>query len=167
MDPTKVEVVMKWPRPTTTTEVRSFLGLAGYYRRFVQDFLKISAAMTQLTKKGKPFVWTSTYEENFQELKRRLVTAPVLTVPDGTGNLIVYSDASAKSLGCVLMHNGKVIAYASRQLKDYERNCPTHDLELAAIVFALKTWRHYLYGERIQVYTYTTRALNTCSPKRS
>ena len=114
MDPTKVEVVMKWPRPTTTTEVRSFLGLAGYYRRFVQDFLKISAAMTQLTKKGKPFVWTSTYEENFQELKRRLVTAPVLTVPDGTGNLIVCSDTSAKSLGCVLMHNGKVIAYASR-----------------------------------------------------
>ena len=153
VDPAKIEAVMRWPQPTTVTEVRSFLGLAGYYRRFVQDFSKISSTLTQLTKKGKPFAWTPVCEQSFQELKKRLVTAPVLTVPDGSGNLVVYSDASGKGLGCVLMQKGKVIAYASRQLKEYERNYPTHDLELAAVVFALKTWRHYLYGEKVQVFT--------------
>ena len=81
------------------------------------------------------------------------MTAPVLTVSDGSGNLVVYSDASGKGLGCVLMQKGKVIAYAFRQLKEYERNYPTHDLDLAAVVFALKSWRHYLYGEKIQVFT--------------
>ena len=95
------------------------------------------------------FSWNSASEQSFGELKHRLVTAPVLTVLDGSGNFVIYSDASGKGLGCILMQNGKVIAYASRQLKDYERNYPTHDLELAAIVFALKIWRHYLYGERI------------------
>ena len=96
------------------------------------------------------------------------MTAPVLTASDGSGNLVVYSDASGKGLGCVLMQKGKVIAYASRQLKEYERNYPTHDLELAAVVFALKTWRHYLYGKKIQVFTdhkslkylFTQRELN-------
>ena len=86
------------------------------------------------------FSWNSACEQSFGELKHRLVTAPVLTVPDGSGNFVIYSDTSGKGLGCVLMQNGKVIAYASRQLKDYERNYPTHDLELAAIVFALKIW---------------------------
>ncbi|KAL4037832.1 hypothetical protein IC575_001432 [Cucumis melo] len=87
------------------------------------------------------------------ELKQKLVTAPVLTVPDGSGNFVIYSDASKKGLGCVLMQQGKVVAYASRQLKIHEQNYPTHDLELAAVVFALKIWRHYLYGEKIQIYT--------------
>ena len=152
VDPAKIEAVMRWPKSTTVTEVRSFLGLAGYYRRFVQNFSKISSALTQQTKKSKPFAWTLACEQSFQELKKRLVTAPVLTVPDGSGNLVVYSDASGKGLGCVLMQKGKVIAYASRQLKKYERNYPMHDLELAAVVFALKKWRHYLYGEKVQVF---------------
>ena len=99
MDPAKIEAVMKWPRPTTVTEVRSFLGLAGYYRRFVQDFSKISSALTQLPMKGKPFVCTSACEQSFQELKERLVIAPVLILPDGPGNLLLYSDASGKGLG--------------------------------------------------------------------
>ena len=137
MNPVKIEAIMWWPRPTTETKVGGFLGFAGYYRRFVQDYLKMSAAMTQLTSKGKPFVWTPACEESFQELKRRLVTTPVLTMPNGTGNLVVYSGASAKGLSCVLMQNGKVIAYASKQLKEYERGYPTHDLELAVMVFAL------------------------------
>ncbi|GJR50761.1 putative nucleotidyltransferase, ribonuclease H [Tanacetum coccineum] len=110
----KVSAITKWPRPTSMTEVRSFLGLAGYYRRFI------------------------------------------------------YSDASKKGLGCVLMQHGKVIAYASRQLKPYEVNYPTHDLELAAVVFALKIWRHYLYGESCDIFTdhkslkyiFTQRELN-------
>ena len=153
VDPAKIEVVKRWPQPTTVTEVRSFLGLAGYYRRFVQNFSKISSALSPLTKKGKPFAWTPACEQSFQELKKRLVTAPVLTVPDVLGNLVVYSDASGEGLGCVLMQKGKVLAYASRQLKEYERNYPMHDLELVAVVFSLKTWRHYLYGKKVQVFT--------------
>ncbi|KAL0539443.1 hypothetical protein IC582_023655 [Cucumis melo] len=102
------------------------------------------------------------------ELKQKLVTAPVLTVPDGSGSFVIYSDASKKGLGCVLMQQGKVVAYASRQLKIHEQNYPTHDLELAAVVFALKMWRHYLYGEKIQIdtdhkslkYLFTQKELN-------
>ncbi|GJR78965.1 putative reverse transcriptase domain-containing protein [Tanacetum coccineum] len=91
--------------------------------------------------------------ESFEELKRRLVSAPILTLPSGSGGFQIYSDASKKGLGCVLMQHGKVIAYASRQLKPYEVNYPTHDLELAAVVFALKIWRHYLYGEACDIFT--------------
>ncbi|KAA0046150.1 pol protein [Cucumis melo var. makuwa] len=153
VDPAKIEAVTNWPRPSTVSEIRSFLGLAGYYRRFVEDFLRIANPLTQLTRKGTPFVWSPAYESSFQELKQKLVTAPVLTVPNGSGSFVIYSDASKKGLGCVLMQRGKVVAYASRQLKIHEQNYPTHDLELAAVVFAMKIWRHYLYGEKIQIYT--------------
>ncbi|KAL0544942.1 hypothetical protein IC582_020072 [Cucumis melo] len=153
VDPAKIEVVTNWPRPSTVSEIRSFLGLAGYYRRFVEDFSRIASPLTQLTRKGTPFVWSPTCESSFQELKQKLVTAPILTVPDGSGSFVIYSDASKKGLGCVLMQQGKVVAYASRQLKGHEQNYPTHDLELAAVVFALKIWRHYLYGEKIHIYT--------------
>ncbi|KAA0063393.1 pol protein [Cucumis melo var. makuwa] len=153
VDPAKIEAVTSWTRPSTVSEVRSFLGLAGYYRRFVENFSRIATPLTQLTRKGAPFVWSKTCEDSFQNLKQKLVTAPVLTVPDGSGSFMIYSDASKKGLGCVLMQQGKVVAYASRQLKSHEQNYPTHDLELAAVVFALKIWRHYLYGEKIQIFT--------------
>ncbi|CAH9119792.1 unnamed protein product [Cuscuta europaea] len=153
VDPSKIEAVIGWPAPTTVTEVRSFLGLAGYYRRFVKDFSKVARPLTNLTKKTTKFLWSSECEEAFQELKQRLTTAPVLTLPSGTEGFEIYSDASLKGLGCVLMQNGKVVAYASRQLKTHEVNYPTHDLELAAVVFALKLWRHYLYGAQCKVYT--------------
>ncbi|KAL4028091.1 hypothetical protein IC575_011283 [Cucumis melo] len=133
-------------------EVRSF-GLASYYRRFVENFSRIATPLTQLTRKGAPFVWSKACEDNFQNLKQKLVTALVLTVPDGSGSFVIYSDASKKDLGCVLMQQGKVVAYASRQLKSHEQNYPTQDLELAVVVFALKIWRHYLYGEKIQIFT--------------
>ncbi|KAL4016982.1 hypothetical protein IC575_024653 [Cucumis melo] len=123
-----------WTRPSTVSEVRSFLGLAGYYRRFVENFSRIATPLTQLTRKGAPFVWSKACEDSFQNLKQKLVTAPVLTVPDGSGSFVIYSDASKKGLGCVLMQQGKVVAYASRRLKSHERNYPTHDLELAAVV---------------------------------
>ncbi|KAL0537838.1 hypothetical protein IC582_026827 [Cucumis melo] len=152
VDPAKIEAVTGWTRPSTVSEVRSFLGLAGYYRRFVENFSRIATPLTQLTRKGVPFVWSKACEDSFQTLKRKLVTAPVLTVPDGSGSFVIYSDASKKGLGCVLMQQGKVVAYASRQLKSHEQNYPTHDLELAAVVFALKIWRHYLYGEKIQIF---------------
>ncbi|KAF5790284.1 putative nucleotidyltransferase, Ribonuclease H [Helianthus annuus] len=153
MDPAKVEAITKWPTPTSVTEVRSFLGLAGYYRRFVEGFSTIALPLTQLLRKGVKYAWNDDREKSFQELKKRLVSAPILTLPSGTGGYQIYSDASKKGLGCVLMQHNKVIAYASRQLKPYEVNYPTHDLELAAVIFALKIWRHYLYGETCDIFT--------------
>ncbi|KAA0066036.1 pol protein [Cucumis melo var. makuwa] len=153
VDPAKIEAATGWTRPSTVSEVRSFLGLAGYYRRFVENFSRIATPLTQLIRKGAPFIWSKACEDSFQNLKQKLVTIPVLTIPDGSGSFVIYSDASKKGLGCVLMQQGKVVAYASRQLKSHEQNYPTHDLELAAVVFALKIWRHYLYGEKIQIFT--------------
>ena len=153
VDPAKVEAVVDWKQPKNVTEVRSFLGLAGYYRRFIEDFSRIARPMTQLIKKDKKFVWSETCEESFRELKRRLTSAPVLILPDVRKDFEVYCDASKQGLGCVLMQEGKVVAYASRQLKTHETNYPTHDLELAAVVHALKIWRHYLIGNRCEIYT--------------
>ena len=127
------------------TEVRSFLGLAGYYRRFVEGFSKLVSPLTQLTRKDQPFSWTDECEVCFEDIKKRLTTAPILAIPDTTKTFEVYCDASYQGLGCVLMQEKRLIAYASRQLKVHEKNYPTHDLELAAVDFALKTWRHYLY----------------------
>ena len=109
--------------------------------------------MTKLTRKGTKFEWDARCENSFMELKRRLTSAPILTLPSGSRDFVIYSDASGSGLGCTLMQHGKVVAYASRQLKPHERNYPTHDLELAAVVFALKIWRHYLYGEQFEVFT--------------
>ncbi|KAL0544325.1 hypothetical protein IC582_019438 [Cucumis melo] len=134
VDPAKIEAVTGWTRPSTVSEVRSFLGLA-------------------VDQEGSSFCLEQGGEDSFQNLKQKLVTAPVLTVSDGSGSFVIYSDASKKGLGCVLMQQDKVVAYASRQLKSHEQNYPTHDLELAAVVFALKIWRHYLYGEKIQIFT--------------
>ncbi|KAL4037958.1 hypothetical protein IC575_001561 [Cucumis melo] len=134
----KVEAITSWPQPSTVSKIRSFLSLANYYRRFVEDFSRIASPLTQLTRKGTPFVWSPTCESSFQELKQKLVSAPVLTVPDGSGSFVIYSDASKKELGYVQMQQGRVVAYASRQLKSHEQNYLIHDLELAAVVFALK-----------------------------
>ena len=133
VDPKKVEAITNWPRPTNVTEVQSFLGLAGYYRKFVEDFAAIASPLNKLTRKWTKFEWSTACEDSFQKLKERLVTAPVLALPSGSGKFTIYSDASKNGLGCVLMQNDKVIAYASRQLKQYEQNYPTHDLELAAV----------------------------------
>ncbi|KAK7264749.1 hypothetical protein RJT34_32359 [Clitoria ternatea] len=153
VDPSKVEAVLKWERPTTITEIRSFLGLAGYYRRFIEGFSKLGYPLTKLTRKGQPFVWTTQCENSFQELKDRLTSAPVLVLPDPHRSFEVYCDASKQGLGSVLMQDKKVVAYASRQLRQHEINYPTHDLELAAVVFALKIWRHYLYGATFDVFS--------------
>ncbi|XP_070003826.1 uncharacterized protein, partial [Nicotiana sylvestris] len=153
VDTQKIDAVKNWPRPTTPSEVRSFLGLAGYYRRFVEGFSSISSPLTKLTQKATKFQWSDTCERSFQELKNRLTSAPVLTLPEGTEGYVVYCDASGIGLGCVLMQHGNVIAYASRQLKKHEKNYPTHDLELAAVIYALKIWRHYLYGVHVDIYT--------------
>ncbi|KAK1432277.1 hypothetical protein QVD17_09172 [Tagetes erecta] len=153
VDPSKVEAILKWVPPKNPTEVRSFLGLAGYYRRFIRDFSSMALPLTKLTRKNEKFVWGKDQEEAFKELKEKLSSAPILSLPEGTDDLVVYTDASRRGLGCVLMQRGKVIAYASRQLKNNECNYPTHDLELAAVVFALKIWRHYLYGTKCTIYS--------------
>ena len=100
-----------------------------------------------LTHKNVKFEWTSACERSFKVLKEKLVTAPILTLPEHGKHFTIYYDASRIGLGCVLMQEGKVIAYASRQLRKHEEDYPTHDLELAAVVFALKIWRHFLYGK--------------------
>ncbi|KAI3669787.1 hypothetical protein L6452_41194 [Arctium lappa] len=153
VDPAKIEAMMSWEPPTSPTEIRRFLGLAGYYRRFIQDFSKIATPLTSLTRKNVKFLWTDAQEQAFQTLKRKLCEAPILSLSEGSEDFVVFSDTSKMRLGCVLMQRGKVIAYASRQLKEHEKNYPTHDLELAAVVFALKLWRHYLYGTRCTLFT--------------
>ncbi|GJY14754.1 putative reverse transcriptase domain-containing protein [Tanacetum coccineum] len=128
-------------------------GLAGYYRRFIEGFSKIAKPMTKLTQKKVKFDWGDKEEAAFQLLKQKLCSAPILALPDGSEDFIAYCDASIKGLGAVLMQREKVIAYASRQLKIHEKNYTTHDLELGAVVFALKIWRHYLYGTKCTVFT--------------
>ena len=146
VDPEKVEAVMSWERPKSVFEIRSFLVLAGYYRRFIEDFSRIIAPMIRLTRNEIKFDWDDRCEEAIQELKRRLTSAPILIVPDRGQGYTVYYDASRVGLGCVLMQSGRVAAYGSRHSKNHEQNYLTHDMELAAVVFALKIWRHYLYG---------------------
>ena len=153
MDPPKIEAVINWETPKTPTKIRSFLGLVGYYRRFIQNFSKIAVPLTKLTRKSEPYVWGEAQQSAFDQLRQKLCEAPVLTLPEGVEDMIVYCDASRHGLGCVLMQRGKVIVYASRQLKPHESNYPTHDLELAAVVFALKIWKHYLYGVKSTIYT--------------
>jgi hypothetical protein len=153
VDPSKVEAVSKWKQPSNVSEVRSFLGMAGYYRRFIKGFSSIARPMTELLKKDNKFVWTLKCEESFQIIKKKLTTASVLTLPDIHQDFVVFCDASRQGLGCVLMQNEKVIAYASRLLKPHEQNYPTHNLELAAIVHALKIWRHYLIGNKCHIFT--------------
>jgi len=153
VDPKKIEAVLRWERPTNVTEIRSFLGLAGYYRRFIEGFSTIASPMTRLTRKEVKFEWSKECETSFQELKSRLTSTPVLALPKEQEGFAVYSDAFNKGLGCVLIQHGRVIAYASRQLKPHEVNYPVHDLELAAVVFALWIWRHYLYGVQVQIFT--------------
>jgi hypothetical protein len=109
--------------------------------------------MTKLLEKGSKFVWTTECQASFGELKKRLTSGPVLVMPDVQKSFSVYCDASRQGLGCVLMQEGHVVAYASRQLRKHEVNYPTHDLELAAVVHALKIWRHYLIGKKTEIYT--------------
>ncbi|XP_071719004.1 uncharacterized protein [Rutidosis leptorrhynchoides] len=120
---------------------------------FIQDFSKIARPLTTLTHKGKKFEWLKEQESAFQQLKHKLTTAPILSLPEGNEDFVVYCDASRQGLGCVLMQRQKVIAYASRQLKVHEQSYTTHDLELGAIVFALKMWRHYLFGTKCTIFT--------------
>ena len=144
---------MSWERPKSIFKIRSFLGLERYYRRFIEDFSRLAAPMTRLTQKEVKFEWNDLCERAFQELKRRLTSAPILIVLEKGQRYTMYCNASKDRLGCVLMQSGRVVAYGSRQLRNHERNYTTHDMELTAIVFALKIWHHYLYGEQFKVFS--------------
>jgi hypothetical protein len=138
VDPSKVKDVLSCNRPQNVLYVKSFLGLAGYYRRFIEGFSKIAKPLIELLEKGKAFEWMPQREANFQELKKRLTTAPVLTMPDMEKPFSIYYDTSVQGLGCVLMQDVHVVAYASRQLRKHEEKYLTHDLELAVVIHALK-----------------------------
>ncbi|KAA3487887.1 reverse transcriptase [Gossypium australe] len=153
VDPSKIFAILNWKPPKNVSEVRSFLGLAGYYRRFVKGFSTIATLLTRLLQKDVRFEWSDKCQKSFDQLKTLITEAQVLVQPESGKEFVLYSDASFNGLGCVLMQEGKVIAYALRQLKPHEKNYPTHDLELAAIVFALKIWRHYLYGEKCHIFS--------------
>ncbi|GJT86624.1 putative reverse transcriptase domain-containing protein [Tanacetum coccineum] len=136
VDPAKVEAIKSWSALKSPTEVRQFLGLAGYYRRFIEGFSLIVKPLTKLTQKNKTYEWGEEEEEAFQLLKDKLCSAPILALPEGSKDFVMYCDASLKGYGAVLMQCEKVIAYASRQLRTHEENYMTHDLELGAVVFA-------------------------------
>jgi hypothetical protein len=152
VDPGKVKDVLNWKPPTDVGEIRSFLDLAGYYRQFIEGFSKLAKPMTSLLEKNAKFVWSDQCQASFEELKKRLTTAPVLVLPDLSKKFSIYCDASRQDLGCVLMQEGRVVAYASRQLRKHELNYPSHDLELAVVVHALKIWRHYLIRHKSDIY---------------
>jgi hypothetical protein len=130
VDPSKVQEVMDWKPPTSVHQIRSFLGLAGYYRCFILDFSRIAKPITELLKIGVKFSWNEKCEEAFHTLRAHLTTAPVLAQPDTSRPFDVYCDASGIGLGCVLMQDNRVIAYASRALRAHEQNYPTHILSL-------------------------------------
>jgi hypothetical protein len=153
VDPSKVQEVLDWKTPKSVTQIRSFLGLVGYYHQFIPNFSKIAKPMTQLLEKEAKFKWSLQCKDAFLTLKKLLTTAPVLAQPDIEKPFDVYCDAFNTDIGEVLMQDGRVIAYASRQLRRYEEHYPTQDLELLAVVHALKVWRHYLLGNLVHIYT--------------
>jgi hypothetical protein len=153
VDPSKVQEVMDWKPPKSAHQIRSFLGLTGYYHRFIPDFSRIAKPMTELLKKGVKFVWSEACDKAFHTLREHLTSAPVLTQPNMTKLFEVFCDASGTDLGCVLMQENRVIAYASRALRPHKKNYPIHDLELAAVIHALKIWRHYLIGNHCNIFT--------------
>jgi hypothetical protein len=153
VDPSKVKEVLDWKPSTTVSEVRSFLGLAGYYRRFIPNFSKITKPVTELLKKENKYVWSDACDKAFKLLKKLLTTSPVLAQPNTDKPFDVYCDASGTGLGGVLMQKGRVISYSSRQLRSHEEHYPTHNPELATVVMALRMWHHYLLGNVVHIYT--------------
>jgi hypothetical protein len=153
VDPKKVKAIQEWPNPRNVIEVRSFMGLVGYYRRFITRFSRIAHAITSLQKKEKKFQWTEQCENSFQQLKQLLTSAPILKIDDLSKDYVVCIDACKEGLGGVLSQEGFVVCYEYRKLKEHEKNYATHDLELAAVVHALRKWIHYLMGKKFELRT--------------
>jgi hypothetical protein len=152
-DLSKVKDVLNWMPPMTASEIQSFMGLAGHYRRFINDFSKIAKPIMKLLEKNTAFEWTVECQASFEELRKCLTSTPMLVLPDLTKKFDIYCDVSHQGLGCVLIQEGQVVCYASPQLRKHEENYPTHDLELAAVAHALKICRHYLIGHHCEIYS--------------
>ena len=153
VDPEKIREIEDWPVPKDVTDVRSFMGITGYYRRFIEGFSRIANPITSLQKKGKKFDWNSKCEESFKKLKTLLTSAPILRIADPNKDFVVCTDACIDGLGGVITQDGHVIAYESRKLKIHEKNYVTYDLELAVVIHALKMWRHHLIGRKFILMT--------------
>jgi len=157
MEPEKVKAIQDWPVPKSQKEIRSLLGLAGFYRRFIKNFSKIISPMTGLLKKDAKFDWGEKQESASQELKRAITNAPILANPDPVVPFTVITDSSGFAIGAALCQddgNGsRPIAYMSKKLLPAEMNYPTHERELLAIICALKEWRHHLFGSHFTVLT--------------
>ena len=156
-DPDKIKSVKEWPTPTSQTEVRSFLGLASYYRKFIQSFADIARPLHRLTEKHAEFKWTAECDDAFQELKKRLIQSPILAYPMPTGKFVLDTDASGFGIGAVLsqVQDGeeRVVAYASRSLNKAERNYCVTRREMLAVVTFIRKHRQYLYGQEFEVRT--------------
>ncbi|MCG7879381.1 MAG: RNase H-like domain-containing protein, partial [Candidatus Thiodiazotropha endolucinida] len=156
-DPEKVRAVKEWPVPVSQTEIRSFLGLCGYYRRFIKGYSEIAKPLHTLTEKGREFVWTDTCQNAFERLKEHLVNAPILVYPDFMKEFILDTDASHNSIGAVLTqkHDGKerVVSYASRTLSKSERKYSVTRKEMLALVYFVKHFRHFLLGRKFLIRT--------------
>ncbi|GJZ77530.1 putative reverse transcriptase domain-containing protein [Tanacetum coccineum] len=153
VDPTKIESIKDWASPKSPTEIRQFLGHWVINRRYNRRIFEDCQTNTNSLRKKVNLIGGDKQETTFQLLKQKLCSAPVIALPEGSEDFIVYCDASIKGLGAVLMQREKVIAYASRQLKIHEKNYTTHDLELGAVVFSLKLWGNYLYRTKYTVFT--------------
>jgi hypothetical protein len=153
VDPEKVQAIRELPVLRNVAEVRSFMGLAGYYRRFIARFSKITHSITSLQRKEKKFHWTEECESSLQRLKQLLTSAPILKIAEQNKDYVVCTDACKEGLGGFVSQEGLVVCYESRKLKEHEKNYATHDLELAAIVHTLRKWRHYLMGKRFELRT--------------
>ena len=151
VDPAKVEDIVSWPQPKTVSEVRDFLGITGWYRTYIRHYATIAAPLTDLLKKGNRIIWQQHHQESFVKLKELVTTAPCLKLADFSKPFEVTTDASGVAVGGVLLQEGRPVAFTSRKLKIHERNYPTHDLELLAVIHALKLWRHYLLGYRFKL----------------
>jgi hypothetical protein len=169
IDRSKVKDVLNWIPHTNISDIHSFLRLARYYHHFIQDLSKIAKPMTRLLEKNKEFKWTKEFQNNFKVLKKRLTTTPILILPKITNTFDIYCDASRQGSECVLMQEELVVSHVSKQLRKHEENYPTHDLELAAVVHALKIWRYYPIGHRCEMiyndhksrkYIFTQTSLN-------
>ena len=147
-DPNKIKAIIEWHVPKNVIDIRSFMAITSYYRKFIEGFSKIAYPITSLQKKGKKVDWSEKCTESFNKLKHLLTTTPILKIVDPFKYFVVCTDTCKEGLGRILIQQNYVISYESRMLKEHEENYANHDLELASIMHALKMWRHYLIGRR-------------------
>lgn len=153
VDLEKIKTIMEWTAPKNVVDIRSFLGLDRYYHRFIEGFSKSTFPMTSLQKKGHAFQWTVECQQSFERLKHLLTTTPMIKVADPEKSFVVFKDGSKEGVGGVLTQEGKVIAYESQKLKEYEQQYSSYDLGLTVVVHALKLWQHYLLGKKFLLLT--------------